>query len=537
MGVRLRAESQLDASFSSLAHLSRTPDDYGGTDVNLIAGGEGSSPHVTQSETQVWAAGNTVVSTYNDSRTAPSCYQGGSYSTNGGSTWTDLNARPFCSGHGTGFGDPVVVFDALHSKWIAVFLASGCGGQGIGVWTSTDGITWPAGPCAHSGGSDDRESGWVDNNPSSPFYGRAYISWNNFAVSGGALQVIWSNDGGATWTAPVTVVNSFVRDVQVTTGPDGHVFIASMDEGGGGLGTRTNIVRISTNGGSNWSSVTMGPGFPGPGVGLCSSNSYFATMYNSPGTLWRHMGWGDIGVGPNNVVHYAYASHGTGSDKGDIYYVRSTDNGATWSAPLRLDGDGGARGQWQPSLAVTPAGDVFVSWYDQRNTANNDLQRFGRLSTDNGATWQAPAAVSDTISPLPLQPDPNIQSCYTGDYDRSFGVNGTIHTTWVDGRVLINGAAQQDVFYDQVATGGPPPPPAATTTPTTTTPATTTTTASTELQRRGDHDQRRRAGDPLSVDLRRLRPHRLDLGRQRPAHRPQPHVAGRHRHAARVARW
>ena len=68
------------------------------------------------------------------------------------------------------------------------------------------------------------------------------------------------------------------------------------------------------------------------------------------------MGWGDIGVGPNNVVHYAYAAHGTGSDKGDIYYVRSTDNGATWSAPLRLDGDGGSRGQWQPSLAVTPAG-------------------------------------------------------------------------------------------------------------------------------------------------------------------------------------
>ena len=72
---------------------------------------------------------------------------------------------------------------------------------------------------------------------------------------------------------------------------------------------------------------------------------------------WRHMGWGDIGVGPNNVVHYAYATHGTGSDKGDIYYVRSTDNGATWSAPLRLDGDGGTRGQWQPSLAVTPGGE------------------------------------------------------------------------------------------------------------------------------------------------------------------------------------
>ena len=103
-------------------------------------------PHVTQSETQVWAQGNTVVSAYNDSRTAPNCYQGGSYSTNGGSTWTDLNARPFCTGHGTGFGDPVVMYDAMHSKWIAVFLASGCGGQGLAVWTSNDGVTWRSRP-------------------------------------------------------------------------------------------------------------------------------------------------------------------------------------------------------------------------------------------------------------------------------------------------------------------------------------------------------------------------------------------------------
>ena len=46
-----------------------------------------------------------------------------------------------------------------------------------------------AGVCAHNGGSDDRESGYVDNNPSSPFYGRMYLSWNNFAIGGGALQV------------------------------------------------------------------------------------------------------------------------------------------------------------------------------------------------------------------------------------------------------------------------------------------------------------------------------------------------------------
>ena len=47
------------------------PRTYGGPDVNEITGGEGTSPHVTQSETQTWAEGNTVVTTYNDSGALP----------------------------------------------------------------------------------------------------------------------------------------------------------------------------------------------------------------------------------------------------------------------------------------------------------------------------------------------------------------------------------------------------------------------------------------------------------------------------------
>ncbi|MEP7224760.1 MAG: hypothetical protein ABI783_07375, partial [Actinomycetota bacterium] len=52
--------SQLaSTSFSSLSLLA--PAVYGGTDVNEITGGEGTYPRVTQSETQTWAEGNTVV--------------------------------------------------------------------------------------------------------------------------------------------------------------------------------------------------------------------------------------------------------------------------------------------------------------------------------------------------------------------------------------------------------------------------------------------------------------------------------------------
>ena len=422
-----------------------SPASFGGTDQDIVLGGEGNYPHVTQSETQAWAHGNTVVVAYNDSRTAGSCYSGGSYSTDGGNTWTDLNSRPFCSGHGTNYGDPVLVYDQRHSAWLAVFLATGCGGQGMGVWKSTDGANWTTGACAHNGTDDDRESGWVDNNPSSPFYGRFYLTWNDFAA-GQNIYSIYSDDGGSTWSSPVQVQSGgFIRNVQVTTGPSGVVFIAAMNEGGGGLGNRTNVVYRSTDGGASYTAITLGASFPGPGISTCG---YFAAMFPS---YWRHMGWGDIGVTADGSVHYAFAQHGAGADPGDIYYTRSTNNGSSWSAAVKLNTDGTTRAQWQPSLAVT-GNQVFVSWYDARNTTGNDYERFGILSTNSGVSFGTDGAVSDASSPLPLQPDPNVQPCYVGDYDRSFGDSASFYIPWVDGRTLVSGSPQQDVWFDRVDT-------------------------------------------------------------------------------------
>src|SRR6267143_4007275 len=177
-------------AFSQLLHKLTTPLAYGAADVDLITGTE-TFPHVTQSETYSNANPdnpNQIVVTYNDSRTASANYSGASYSSDGGTTFTRLNPSPFAAGHGTNFGDPVTLYNKPTSTFFAIFIATGCGGQGLGSWKSTDGgVTWASGACVHTGSSDDRESGWSDNNISSPFFGRMYVSWNNFAVGGGAL--------------------------------------------------------------------------------------------------------------------------------------------------------------------------------------------------------------------------------------------------------------------------------------------------------------------------------------------------------------
>src|SRR5438270_3236711 len=182
----------------------------GGTDVDVVLP-DSAYPKVTQSESMEWGGpNNTWVVNYNDSRTSGGCYAGLSYSTDNGATWQA--SQPLCSGHGTNYGDPIVVYNARLGIWFAGHLATGCGGQGIGMWTSTNGVTWTAGACAHNGGSDDRESMWVDNNPASPHYGRMYVSYNDFNIGGGALYVTHS-DNGIAWTT-VQLNPSFIRDIR-----------------------------------------------------------------------------------------------------------------------------------------------------------------------------------------------------------------------------------------------------------------------------------------------------------------------------------
>lgn len=298
---------------------------YGGADKDLISPQTDTGTHITQSETYSLANPNNpneILVTYNDSRgvaVSPINISGASFSSDGGTTFTRLTAGNGQSPFTNTFGDPVTLYNTNTGTWFAIFLDAACGGQGIGGYKTTNpGLAtgWTH-FCIHSGSSDDRESGWSDNNPASPFFGRMYVSWNNFAVSGGALQVVRSTDNGATWSPPVTVVNTFIRDVQITgDSATGDVYIAGMNEGGGGTaGPRSNKIYRSTDGGVTWTNTYTGPNFTGPSDNTtCSSNSYFAAMFSG---YWRHMGWGEPAA-LNHVVHYVYAQHGTGADPGDV---------------------------------------------------------------------------------------------------------------------------------------------------------------------------------------------------------------------------
>ena len=218
---------------------------------------------------------NQVVVAYNDSRginAGPLVISSVSVSSDGGTTFTRVTNASGQSPFPNTFGDPVVLYNKPTQTWFTVWL-DGNAGCTLGGFKSTD----PADPnswthfCVHPSGGDDRESGWADNNPSSPFFGNMYISWNDFNVGAGALVVSRSTDNGSTWSSAITVANTgtFIRNTQITGDMSGNgtLYIAGMDEGGGGFPHNdTNLIYKSTDGGATWSNTYTGTPFPGPGV-------------------------------------------------------------------------------------------------------------------------------------------------------------------------------------------------------------------------------------------------------------------------------
>jgi hypothetical protein len=460
-------------------NLLPAPLTYGATDIDLITGTE-TSPRVTQSETFSWANPddpNQIVVAYNDSRGAALAspnYSGASVSTDGGNTFARLTKAsgqsPFGSA-GINLGDPVVLYNRQSQTWFTIWLDCGCGcglpfgSSGLGYYKSTtpwDPNSWTHG-CVHNNVFDDRESAWVDNNPSSPFYGRMYVSWNDFGRSA-AIFVRYSTDNGITWTneRQINSGSSFVRNVQITGDfVTGDVYIAGMDEGDGGFPHDcNNLLYRSSDGGNSWVNTYTGPAFSGPGR---SSSGYFATMYDNP-PYWRHQGWGQPAA-RDHVVHYVYAARNPNNgDPGDVFYIRSTDSGVTFSSPFPLNATTDpTKAQWQPNISVSPAGTLFAVWYDEAPRLASSCQpsgpstpcyqMHGRKSTDNGVTWSPDDTFSDTASPLPLQPDPNIQDTYAGDYDYGSAIFQKHLSSWCDGRAIISGVSQQDAFTDRELVG------------------------------------------------------------------------------------
>lgn len=220
--------------------------------------GTSGAQHATQVEPDAAAFGSTVVSVFQIGRffDGGSAANGFATSTNAGRSWrsgilpvlTTSSNPPGTADRAT---DPSVAFDSLHGRWLAASLTLSQDSTAVVVSGSRDGLVWDPPVTAISLGRPSQQTdegtnldkSWItcDNGAASPFRGRCYVAYTDFALQGVNIGVQSSSDGGATWTPPTFVrVAVDVPGVQPVVRPNGQLVLVFLDRPGSLFAVRSN---------------------------------------------------------------------------------------------------------------------------------------------------------------------------------------------------------------------------------------------------------------------------------------------------------
>ena len=279
-----------------------------------------------------------------------------------------------------------------------------------------------------------------------PLRGALYMAWTRIlnAFTSFPIYATSSYDRAATWTTPVRVSESTLcTGACPAVGPNGELYIAWYEH------TAMKIqVDVSHDGG-----LTFGRDVNVADVSLIGGIPNGSFRANSIPSLDV-----DISGGPHNGNVYVCWANNQGTHT-DVLFCRSTDGGATWSAPLTVNDDGTSTSQWFPWLDVDANGNVNIGFYDRRmDPSDRRIGFWVARSSDGGASFQENTRVADQTFDPNNYPNGN----FLGDYNGLAASDRTIHPLWADGRNGTNDTFTSRVqldFYGDVdtlsaATGG-----------------------------------------------------------------------------------
>jgi hypothetical protein len=389
------------------------------------------------------------------------------YTTDGGLTWSPVIIGNSTDGLTSDFRfDPTVAFDDDGNVYVGYGAKTarpeGGNQRTVVVCRSTDGgASYPQ--CTNIATTADigdlpGNDKWhlaTGPDPSIPTQQNVYIPWTQNITEGGSLDqrivVSRSTDGGATFSAPVTINDPSIAGTRSgnlfadpAVGPGGEVYVVwhDIDAGevwidtslDGGLTFGTDV--LVTNSAAGFK--TKIPAQPDRGVGVMPTIDT------------------DRSGGPfNGRIYLAYSDLGAGGAADFDVLVRSSgDGGLTWTAPVVVHDDGGTNSQFLPWVDVDQqTGQVVAVWYDARNDANNKkVEVFLAVSDDGGATWKPNMLISESPSDMSV----DNASRYLGNFLEYIGVaslGGTAFPVWADNS---ESPGDLDYFTDQIPIGTAP---------------------------------------------------------------------------------
>ena len=276
-------------------------------------------------------------------------------------------------------------------------------------------------------------------------FGSSLVDQPTVAVGAGSVWIVWNeNNQMVARGAPVSglgAVGAFgpLQTIPGTTGcsfgdlaiaPSGAVVqVCESLAGTSGSGPANLLVNVKADG--------LGPNPFGPAIIATATN--VGNFRPIPAQNFRTID-AEAGLAFDNnpssphfgrlYLVFTDAPSVTSNDT-DTMLRFSDTNGATWSAPIRVNDDSSGTSQFLPRIATNSlSGNIAVCWHDARNSASNDaMQEFCSLATRLTAApaFFPNAQISDGVS------NPFGANFFQfGDYSGLAYFQGRFHPVWAD---------------------------------------------------------------------------------------------------------
>ena len=332
------------------------------------------SVHETEAEPDSFTVAATTVTTFQVGRMSAggATSLGFATSKDGGRTWRQgllpsLTKASRPAGPSDRASDPVVAYSVKHGMWLISGLAIQNGvATRLTIQRSRDGLSWsaPVDAALAQFAELAYDKQWLtcDNGPASPYRGRCYLAYTDLRGRDEIFALQRSDDGGLTWSAPVTFPIHLVGVIPVVQ-PDGKLVLSSWSPTAPGIVALTSVDGGQTLGAPlTFSDLRTKDARPFREPPLIASE-----LDRQGGVL---VAWQDCRFRPSCTEN-------------DVVLSRSTD-GVTWSPPARVTS---RRNAVMPTIGVDPqTGRLAVLYYAlYPDGADAEL-----VTSADGIRWTAP---------------------------------------------------------------------------------------------------------------------------------------------------
>jgi hypothetical protein len=344
------------------------------------------------------------------------------YSTDAGYTWQE---GTLVSQQNGVWGDPVLLCDTA-----GAFYFFHLSNPPEGNWidrivcqkTESPGGEWNDGTYMGLNGTKAQDKHWAAVDQAN---NNIYVTWTQFDQYGTSNPDFKSNiifskslDNGMSWSPAVQInkVSGDCVDDDNTTegavpcvGPEGQIYVSWA--GPAGL-----VFDRSLDQGETWLEEDIfvsdiGGGWAYDIPGIYRANGLPVTTCDTSG-------------GPyHGTIYINWSDQRYGEDDTDIWMVKSTDGGDTWTVPMRINDDPPGKQQFFTWMAVDQTnGNLWFVFYDRRNYENSSTDVYMALSTDGGTT-----ITNFCVSETPFIPSSNV---FFGDYTNITAHNNIVRPIW-----------------------------------------------------------------------------------------------------------